>query len=65
MSSCNENVLSSFCLPDNEMVLSKDTKIPFTSVEVLGEGHGALVEAVPELHPYPELDQVRHLDKIR
>ena len=33
-----------------------------TSVQVLGEGHGALVEAVSELHPDPEFDQVRHLD---
>ena len=33
-----------------------------TSVQVLGEGHGALVEAVSELHPDSELDQVRHLE---
>ena len=36
-----------------------------TSVQVLCEGHGALVEAVSKLHPDPELDEVRHLDNTR
>ena len=36
-------------------------KSKLTSVQILGEGHGALVEGVSELHPDAELDEVRHL----
>ena len=32
-----------------------------SSVQVLGQGHGTLVERVSELHPHPQLDQVRNL----
>ena len=64
LSNCNENVLSSFCLPDIGLYSWKyqDDNQQLTSVQVLCQGHGALVKTVSKFHPDPELDKMRHLD---
>ena len=43
----------------------QDDNQQLTPVQVLCQGHGALVETVSKFHPDPELDQVRHLDTTR